>query len=65
MDIDCGAGGSGKLTFEAPWDFDSCFGNHVNHQNKQISGLVSLAFDEANYCNGNPWTILFGKTAWF
>lgn len=69
MDLDLAKGK--KLTFEAPWDFDSCFGNHKERQigDDDINHLYAATQTSSakGYpCgNGNPWTILFAKAPWF
>ncbi len=63
MDFDAATGK--KLTFEAPWDFDSSFGNHVQRQIGEggITHLFSVT--DKLPCVGNPWTIIFAKEKWF
>jgi len=65
MDLDLNPANTKKLTFEAPWDFDSAFGNHKERQlgENGISHLVSVTSNLP--CDGNPWTIIFGKEEWF
>lgn len=65
MDLDLQTGK--RLTFEAPWDFDSSFGNHKDRQLGNSSNQISSLFSVTNIspCNGNPWTILFAKEDWF
>lgn len=63
MDFDTATGK--KLTFEAPWDFDSCFGNHKERQigPGSINHLFATTNDDISH--GNPWTVLFAKETWF
>lgn len=56
MSLDLSPRADGKLTFEAPWDFDSCFGIRSGYEENQ--GLY------ARYA-GNPWLQLFAGEAWF
>lgn len=67
MDVDLNPASPKRLTFEAPWDFDSSFGNHKERQigngSNQISHLCSVTTKSP--CRGNPWTVLFAKTEWF
>lgn len=65
MDLDLNPANPKRLTFEAPWDFDSAFGNHKERQigPEGISHLVSVTSNSP--CDGNPWTIIFSKEEWF
>lgn len=65
MDVDLNPASLKKLTFEAPWDFDSSFGNHRERQigANGISHLCSVSAVEP--CRGNPWTILFAGQDWY
>jgi hypothetical protein len=56
MSLDMSEGGSRKLTFHAPWDFDSAFG--IRHDYEASRG------DYARYA-GNPWLQLFAAEPWF
>lgn len=55
MDVDLSANGNKKLTFEAPWDWDSSFGVRPDVDS---SGMYA-----AN--KSNPWFILFINESWF
>lgn len=61
--VDMSAGGDKKLTFQAPWDFDSGFG--------MMKGLEELdkIFTANSYTNAmkglNPWTALPAHADWF
>jgi hypothetical protein len=61
--LDMGAGGDKKLTFQAPWDFDSGLG--------MMRGLERLdKIFSANVCTNamqalNPWTAIMFKADWF
>lgn len=56
LSLDMSAKGNGKLTFEAPWDFDSCFGIRSGYERN--TGLYA-----AN--SSNPWLTLFVGEEWF
>ena len=56
LSLDLSEGGSRKLTFQAPWDFDSAFG--IRHDYEATRG------DYARYA-GNPWLQLFADEPWF
>lgn len=57
MGVDMSASGNKKLTFEAPWDFDSCF------------GLVKKCIGSETYLyaaqKNNPWFRLVTGEEWF
>ncbi|MBO5328278.1 MAG: CotH kinase family protein [Clostridia bacterium] len=57
LSVDLTASGNKKVTFEAPWDFDSCFGM-VN--NCCTSGIGMYAANK-----NNPWYNLVTNQAWF
>lgn len=66
MDVDFGEGGSKKLVFEAPWDFDSAFGL----KNRCVSGegyyAANLIYDvNDNYLAVNPWLTVLMYQEWF
>lgn len=70
MDFDLNPDNPKRLTFEAPWDFDACYGNHFKRQIKptgfpqwDITHLCSVT--EKIPCAGNPWTIIFASEPWF
>lgn len=56
-----------KLTFEAPWDFDSTMGLKKHEPNEQ--GLFcSVVGYEVNYERSgfaNPWMVIFSNEDWF
>lgn len=56
MSVDLTPHGEGRLIFEAPWDFDSCFGIR--------SGYESPTDMHAAYA-WNPWFDLVGHEPWF
>lgn len=55
MDVDLSKNGKKKLTFEAPWDWDSSFGVRPD--------VNSAGMYAAN--RSNPWFILFINESWF
>lgn len=56
ISLDMSEHGSRKLTFQAPWDFDSAFGIR--------SGYEDARQEYAAYAN-NPWLRLFAGETWF
>lgn len=67
MDIDFGPEGNKKLKFEAPWDFDSAFGNkrHCKTGNGVFAGAVQMDVDFTYTGCGNPWMMIFINCDWF
>lgn len=67
MDIDFGENGNGLLTFEAPWDFDSCFGNkNFCADAKGIyAGNKTWDVNHVDKIHGNPWMLIFVNCDWF
>ena len=72
MDVDFGPGGSGKLRFEAPWDFDSSMGN----KDRCLSGEGFYACNIIPDVNGgpeggglyetiNPWLVVLVYEDWY
>lgn len=67
MDVDLGAGGSGKLRFEAPWDFDSALGNKDRCADGQGFFAANIVYD----VNGeipemcNPWLMVLMNEDWY
>lgn len=67
MDVDLGEGGSGKLRFEAPWDFDSGLGNKDRCANGKGFYAGNIIFD----VNGefeemcNPWLMVLMNKGWY
>ncbi len=57
MSLDMSTNGNKKITFEAPWDFDSCFGIKTNTCNN-AQGLFAANSD-------NPWFKLVKGEDWF
>lgn len=58
LSLDLSAKGSGKLIFEAPWDFDSAFGVRFD-LDKYTNGKLWAAN------RGNPWFKLVASEDWF
>ena len=65
MDVDFGATGSKKLTFEAPWDFDSGFGNTVSCLDAKGIFAGEINKDVNSKDSANPWFLLFINESWF
>ncbi len=70
MSVDLSNTGSKKLTFCAPWDFDTAFGAKkmfYNASTTQYSNLDSCPTGEGYYAgaNRNPWLILLINEEWF
>ena len=67
MDADFGEGGSGKLRFEAPWDFDSGLGNKDRCADGKGFYAGNIIFDvDGNYeemCN--PWLMVLMNEDWY
>lgn len=67
MDADFGAGGDKKLRFEAPWDFDSSFGN----KDRCADGSGFYASNIVYDVNGefeemcNPWLMVLMNEEWY
>lgn len=67
MDADFGSGGSKKLRFEAPWDFDSALGNKDRCADGSGFYAGNIIFDvDGKYkemCN--PWLLVLVNEDWF
>lgn len=67
MSVDFGAGGSKKLRFEAPWDFDSALGNKDRCSDGKGFFAANIMFD----VNGefevmcNPWLMVLMNQDWY
>ncbi|MBQ7323040.1 MAG: CotH kinase family protein [Clostridia bacterium] len=57
LSLNMTAEGNKKVTFEAPWDFDSCFGI-VNGVCNNAQGMYAMN-------KGNPWFNLMRNVSWF
>jgi len=60
--LDMSENGSKKLIFEAPWDYDSCFG--IRASTPTSPGTET---NEGLYCErtNNPWLRIFSGEEWF
>ncbi len=60
LSVDLSEGGDGRVTFEAPWDFDSSFGIIVREGRDCVSTDALYAA-----VHGNPWFQLVIGEEWF
>ena len=66
MDVDFGEGGDKRLTFEAPWDFDSSMGNKDRCADGKGFYAASIVPDvNNNYESINPWLAVLMQEDWF
>ena len=67
MTLDMSASEPGKLTFQAPWDFDSTMGNKKHDANVQglYAGVVGYDVNCERIGTGNPWMMLLVNQPWF
>ena len=65
MDVDFGEYGNKKLTFEAPWDFDSGFGNTIACLDAEGIYAGDVIRDIHDTEQINPWYVLFINENWF
>lgn len=67
MTLDMSATGNKKLTFQAPWDFDSTMGNKKHDVNEQglFAGVVGYDVNYQRKGTGNPWMMLLVNQSWF
>jgi len=67
MTLDMSASGNKKLTFQAPWDFDSTMGNKEHDANVQglYAGVVGYDVNCERIGTGNPWMMLLINQSWF
>ena len=66
MDVDFGEGGSKKLRFEAPWDFDSALGNKDRCADAQGFYAANELYDvNDTYISVNPWLTVLMYEDWF
>lgn len=56
ISLDMSESSNKKLTFQAPWDFDSCFGIRYEYCDSQYLNAAA---------SGNPWFSLFADEDWF
>lgn len=66
MDVDLGSEGDGRLTFEAPWDFDSAFGNKDRCASGKGFYAANILTDVNNkYKTVNPWLTVLMYEDWY
>ena len=65
MDVDFSEAGSKKLKFEAPWDFDSGFGNTKGCLDGQGAYASNIITDASWNDAANPWFMLLYSEDWF
>lgn len=66
MDVDFGEGGNKKLTFEAPWDFDSALGNKNRCADAQGFYAANILKDvNDQYKTINPWLAVLMYEDWY
>lgn len=67
MDVDFGADGDKKLTFEAPWDFDSALGNKDRCADGTgfYAGSIVPDVNGDTYETVNPWLAVLMYEDWF
>lgn len=66
MDVDFGESGNKKLTFEAPWDFDSAMGNKERCTDGKGFFAANIVFDvNDRYKTINPWLAVLMYEDWF
>ena len=58
LSLDMTEGGSGKVVFEAPWDFDSSFGMNKGDLFENTETLYAAT-------EANPWFVLIASEEWF
>ncbi len=57
MSVDMSSTGNQKLTFQAPWDYDSAYGIKKDVVNDGLGYYAAKS--------GNPWLTLFMNASWF
>ena len=66
MDADFGENGAKKLVFEAPWDFDSAFGNKDRCASAEGFYAANILWDVNDaYQSVNPWIAVLMYEDWF
>lgn len=67
MDADFGAEGNKKLTFEAPWDFDSSMGNRDRCEDGEgfFASNIMLESSNSSYYTANPWLLVLAYEDWY
>lgn len=66
MSADFGADGNGKLTFTAPWDFDSTLGNRARCEDGTGFYASNIVPDvNFQYETANPWLLVLAYEDWY
>lgn len=66
MDVDFGLGGSRKLTFEAPWDFDSALANKDRCASGEGFYAANIVVDVNGWYESiNPWLAVLANEDWY
>lgn len=66
MDVDFGEEGNKKLTFEAPWDYDSAMGNKDRCADAVGFYAANIVWDVNDaYESINPWLAVLAHEDWF
>ena len=67
MDVDLSKDHPKKLTFEAPWDFDSSMGNRDRCEDSQGFYASNIMLDCSNsiYETANPWLMVLAYEEWY
>ena len=65
MDADFGDGGDKRLTFEAPWDFDSALGNKRVENSMGFFAANTVYDVNDRYQTINPWLAVLMHEDWF
>lgn len=63
MTLDMSDSGNKKLTFTAPWDFDSALGNLIGKNDTLFA--INSTRDNGNSASGNPWLAVLANEGWF
>ena len=64
MTADFGSTGNKKLTFEAPWDFDSALGN-ASCCSDTTGYYAANIISDNNIASINPWLAVLANTDWY
>lgn len=72
MSVDFGAGGNKKLTFTAPWDFDSALGNKSRcsdgtgfYASNIVPDVNGGPGGGGQYESANPWLVVLAYEGWY
>lgn len=66
MSADFGENGNKKLTFTAPWDYDSAFGNTARCTDAKGYYASNIIHDvNAVYNTANPWLLVLAYEDWY